>query len=1058
MKLIKQTVLNYRQGSSEKIYEINLCEVGQNRYVVNFRYGRRGSNLKEGTKTVGAVPLTEAQKVFEELVNSKIMKGYRAVGEAPTAAHTTPVSARTVTPPADSNARNQAILNRLANPNLRRTPSGKKPWPLERAIWRAGELKLQAATPLLVNLIGTGDGLRDYCIAWALGWCGDESVMGPLGRLYSTSAYDAVRRIAGEALLKLSDHETRAEFQTEMIGKLPIELRELAQQGPAEAFAQALNVYLQTGEHQRFAVLDTIYLIDNAQVRPALLQILRKAPLQTNYFQRLRHIFKAAEYRRDAEVFGIIAYRFEKVAANYNNDSCSFSQQTSRNYSIHFQNSYIQNPQKEITSATSKLAYCTRTRTYLRRRVWRTLRHLGELGDSEYVKMAVGMLLPFSDADAMPVKQSNYYSHRIYWDAYAGYWTFNHILYHNSKRYELKHGSKAWRCRPSYKPGDPEPNIREEAFSKLWEEQPVGLLHLISESNCQPVHHFAVKALRTCQQFCQQLDNDAVVMMLNRPYEVTAKLGFELAQERYRPDAPDLDLVLAVANCAYSEARLQAHRWISDRRERFLNDSAFIVSLVSSNYSDTRDFARNLLRSVTLSEAITRTLIARLVAHLLTVKPGQAELAKDISETVLKCFGPQLRTIGLNVVYDLLNHNMLEVQELAGNILLNHDIRAADLPEELILAIINSGYQPICGISIKLLTQLSDDALRNRVKLLASLAAHRFADVRSSIRPVIRRLAYSGLPADFIGNLVALLLDTLLVQETSEGVHNNLVNLLQEDIGGWMAVVGKERVWQLLQAKGSATQQLGGILLAEKIQLDTTWAESFDLNEIVKLSNHEVKAVREASWQLFERIAYRCQHHNNPDHVQEMSKAIRLLDSKWDDSREHWFAIFQSFFVGADFTPAILVSICDSVREDVGKLGRDLITRYFQEEVGQEYMLKLSEHPSADLQSFVTNYLERYASDNPAHLQELKPYFISVLSRVNKARVAKRRVLSFLAAEARKSVAAAEVVGEILTRQSLTIAIRDKAIAIETMLELHNYYPDLTLPIQVKPMEVRHAV
>lgn len=62
----------------------------------------------------------------------------------------------------------------------------------------------------------------------------------------------------------------------------------------------------------QFEILDTIYLIDNKNVRPALLEILRTATLKPNYFKHFRHIFKAAEYRLDAEVFGLIAYRFEK--------------------------------------------------------------------------------------------------------------------------------------------------------------------------------------------------------------------------------------------------------------------------------------------------------------------------------------------------------------------------------------------------------------------------------------------------------------------------------------------------------------------------------------------------------------------------------------------------------------------------------------------------------------------------------------------------------------------------------------------------------------------------
>ena len=45
MKLIEQTFLVFRKGRSEKVYEVDLCQVGEGRFVVNFRYGRRGRRL-----------------------------------------------------------------------------------------------------------------------------------------------------------------------------------------------------------------------------------------------------------------------------------------------------------------------------------------------------------------------------------------------------------------------------------------------------------------------------------------------------------------------------------------------------------------------------------------------------------------------------------------------------------------------------------------------------------------------------------------------------------------------------------------------------------------------------------------------------------------------------------------------------------------------------------------------------------------------------------------------------------------------------------------------------
>ena len=76
MKLIEQAILIFRKGRSEKVYEVDLCEVGEGRYVVNFRYGRRGGTLKDGTKTVAPVNEAAAREAYDQLVSSKRQQGY----------------------------------------------------------------------------------------------------------------------------------------------------------------------------------------------------------------------------------------------------------------------------------------------------------------------------------------------------------------------------------------------------------------------------------------------------------------------------------------------------------------------------------------------------------------------------------------------------------------------------------------------------------------------------------------------------------------------------------------------------------------------------------------------------------------------------------------------------------------------------------------------------------------------------------------------------------------------------------------------------------------------
>ncbi|MFB2938624.1 WGR domain-containing protein [Aerosakkonemataceae cyanobacterium BLCC-F154] len=1052
MQLIKRTTLHYQEGTSDKVYEVDLCLVGSDRYVVNFRYGRRGANLKEGVKTEQPVTLAQAEKVFDKLVSEKTKKGYQDVSS--TLVTETPAP-KTLNPP-NPDTQKQAILTRLADRN------GNK-WPLERVIWRAGELKITEAVPELLKLIGTGEPLRDYCIAWALGSCDDKTALPTLKNLYQNpQTSEFVRRISWEAAFKLSEEIEKENLRSQKIAELPTPLQELAKNGSAIEFTNALTEYLKTCDYQGFTVLDTIYQINNENVRPALLEILRTAPFKPNYFKQIRHIFKIAEYRLDAEVFGIIAYRVEKEKANFRSDRNLINLPEGEQL-VRYGYKYNSNTRRwdkvdrdevleELKSSNSRIAYSNFTRQYLQQRIWRTLRELGERGDNNYVKMAASILLQYSDKDAQPAKQTNFSRWQRFnnnwqtvtvsksWDIFAGYLTFNHILYENSHRYEYRENNKAWLCKENYKPGDEEPNVREEAFPKLWEQQPTELLNLLLESNCQPVHQFAIKALRECSQFCTELDTATIVKLLNKPYEVTARFAFELAQSLYNSAAPNLELVLALASCVIPEARTTAFRWIEETREPFLADANLIASLVTNSFADTRQFARQLLNSSILNENTAKLLIVKIITEILALPNDAGEKAKDIAETLLTCFTPQLRTLGMSIIQDLLRYPVLEVQELGARILVNHETSAENLPPGLIDSLIVSEYESIRGLGIRIFGQLPDSTLLNQYSLLMAMATHELADIRNAIRPVIRRLATDN--SEFAARLATEIIDILMISKTKEEVSQYLVRFLKEDLPEWMTNISKDTALRLLKAKSSATQELAGYVIIANAD---RWAEEFETMEIVKLADNEILSVREAAREIFLKNLPRFRGNEA-----EMLSGVRIVESKWEDTQEFGFRLFNTFFTAEDLTPSVLITLCDSIKEEVRSFGRNLVTRYFQEADRQEYLLKFSEHPAADMQLFVTNYLESYAVNDPEKLEELTPYFITVLSLVNRGSVAKKRIFAFLNGEAQKSLEAATVVAEIMTRQSATMVIADKAAAIECMVNIKRTYPDLELPILVK--------
>ena len=81
--------LHYREGSSDKIYQASLVDVG-GLFEVQFAYGRRGNALTTGKKTMQPVPKAEAMRIWGRLIAEKMKKGYRETGR-PIGSHTVAV-------------------------------------------------------------------------------------------------------------------------------------------------------------------------------------------------------------------------------------------------------------------------------------------------------------------------------------------------------------------------------------------------------------------------------------------------------------------------------------------------------------------------------------------------------------------------------------------------------------------------------------------------------------------------------------------------------------------------------------------------------------------------------------------------------------------------------------------------------------------------------------------------------------------------------------------------------------------------------------------------------
>lgn len=1048
MKLVKQTKLHFKDSKSDKVYEVDLCDAGNDTYLVNFRYGRTGKSLKEGTKTTSPVSLDKAESIFNKLVAEKTKKGYKDVADkvaVPTfsaLSTPSPVSLDEI-----DDARERAILSHLKLAVENPTAQAKKNWNIKRVMWRAGELRMKSALPYLAQLHDKGDNIHVYSALWAMGRCGADASVANILEQYLNGAYpDNIKNLSKAILLQVLKGADKQKFVKSILSKIPAVFKARLEEGNPDTFKAILNEYIHVRKTKKFNFLTDIYLLisEFPQIRPVVNGALKTIPFKPPFFKAVRSIFKLSEFKGDGQIYGMLAYRFEKENFMFHKSSYSSG--------VWAAGGWISDVDKELKKDNPRIAYSSKTKAYMNRRIWKWLNKLAVEQDLDYVKIAAGILLSYDEKDySRPTKDvrwnynsktRRYDKKTVNYDSFSDKLFLNYILYANSSRYEYIKDRKRWKCAGTYRPGMPAPKEREEACPELWDKMPRAYIHLLAESNIAKIHEFALRAFKEHKEYTplkNKIDTDLIIRFIEKKYNPTAIWALELAKAKYNPKNPNRQLSLSMLSSQLKEARKLARKWIKENYDFYFSNTDFIVSMMLHKHEDIRKWVKNDMPNISknLTNAQKQVLIGRIIAYLLGLKNKKQDNStiKEHSETLIANFSPLLKSLGFNIIKDLAKHPLEENQNFAGHLILNHETSAENIPADLFNLFLHSKKPALRTVGIELFGQFSDNTLLGKQDDLVKYATSRLEDIRQAVKPVIKRLATKH--TSFAEDCVNKFVPVLLRKETYEGVHQDIFDLLINELENYLKIIDRKKIFRLLNSEHSKAQELGTVLVDKYITADT-----LSVPNIIRLGNHEIKACREISWRMFKENVGRIRY--------EREEAIRIMDSKWDDTRAFAFGYFRENFREKDWTPQILVSICDSTKLDVQTFGRELITKYFQEENGTEYLLKLSQHPRIELQLFASNYLERFASDDLNKLQQLEFYFVTVLSQVNKGRVAKDRVLNFLKNEAMKLPEAAEIVARILDRLSMTAAIGDKSTSIEIMRDIHDKYPHIKMPISIE--------
>lgn len=1021
MRIVRTAALHLRAGTSDKVYEVDLVEndavAGPARFLVVTRHGRRGSTLREGTKTAQPVSAEAAQRIFDSVVVSKLNGGYRRSDRPDDAAATG----------AAPGGRDGVLLARLAACRRERWPERER----ARLLWRIGQVRIAAAAPDLIALAHElGPSQAPYTLVWALARAGGAEARPALEAIAAASGSVATRDLARFALA--ADAAPAADAD------LPDAIARPAGSGDVDGLCGALDGLARTEPGRVGPAL--VALGRRARREPGshatLCAAVPRLPARPPYLIGLRRLFKQAEMADDAALFAATAHRFETAEPMYwRGEGYAFVPELRRSVSLD-----SLRPGPDAT-----LGLSTATHAYLRRRIWRALRKRGEVGDPAFAAMAAAYLLAVRPEDLKP-RQA--WTSRVRrpggsWGreprAYGplGHlWTASQILYRNAAGAIPRHKSLRFVER-----AEPDPESRDEAFPDLWSARPDLALRLAAGTEVAPVALLGVRVLRADAAAREALTPTDLARLLAAPILPAQRLGFDTARDRLARGAVDPELLTALVAARLPEARdLALHRIEADPALPWSHAALAFALLTSPEPEIAAAVARLAGRGV--PTAVAAALASRLTAWLAAMPPAPDATARAVIGAMragLPALWPAHDLpLARESVTPLLRHPAPEVVAAGLDLLTRSGAEADGLPPDLWDALIGSESETIQAAALGLLARSDDARLAARAERVLALAAGPSPALRVAARPLVVRLARAD-PA-LAERLARELIDTLFRSAPDDAYAADTVALLAEAMPGPLAALDPGTVWRLTQGRAKGAQLLGATVLVERAPA------LFSVRQIARLGGHPHVAVRRWAMAAFEAEPARFQA--------EAEDAVLLIESAWPEVTAFARATFE-VWPEAAWTPAALAVVTDSVRPEVLAFARTLLRSRLRPGDAEAQLLRLLEHPSPSMHLLVTELLTEQAVASEEAFARLIPLARVVMLQVLKGRVAKDRMAAFLRAQALKSRERAERLLPLLADLSLSGTARDRAAAILTLRDIAQTHPGLDTPLARRPPETR---
>jgi hypothetical protein len=307
--------------------------------------------------------------------------------------------------------------------------------------------------------------------------------------------------------------------------------------------------------------LVAVYETGDEPGRAALLEVFERGTMKWGVWQAAKHIYKLAEARHDAAMFGVLAYRFDAMAVTEH----------------------------------AKHELSTGTLVYLRKRAWRYLRLLGNASLDAYPTWAVEVLRHYPEQFK------------------AASWVASHIF--NPKAVVARGGQYLNLVT------DDVAFAAARGHAGAWKLSPAPLLRLLEVASNDVVCEFAIRSLRVDHALALRAIEPAWLAQLGRR-SLPAIHRFVVQLLRDSPDFHQSklralglhDMVLALLASPANEARAYALEYAAAHAADADLPVDELVRLVELSYPDTARFAAARLEQRAAKDLGLPTLL-RLLGH-----------------------------------------------------------------------------------------------------------------------------------------------------------------------------------------------------------------------------------------------------------------------------------------------------------------------------------------------------------------------------------------------------------------------------------------------------------